>query len=111
MAGSLLLLLLRRRKKEAVEASKSMGHGQIDPGEIVICKRADGSDWLLGQGSYGKVRPGMTAFPLCAEVEAVGMLGGVIRQVAGRPLDLRPIMRPPVCLQPPMVVLRHCFDF
>ena len=95
-----------------MEASTTMGHGQIDPDEIVICKRADGSDWLLGQGSYGKVRPGMTAFPLCAKVEAVGaagVLGGVIRQVASRPLDLRPISRPPVCLQPPMAVLRHCF--
>jgi hypothetical protein len=27
----------------------------IDPGEISICKRADGSDWLLGAGSFGKV--------------------------------------------------------
>ena len=76
VSGSLLLLLLRRnRKKEAVEASTSMGHGQIDPGEIVICKRADGSDWLLGQGSFGKVRPSMTTFPLCAKVEAVGAAG------------------------------------
>lgn len=27
----------------------------IDPGEISICKREDGSDWLLGAGSFGKV--------------------------------------------------------
>jgi hypothetical protein len=27
----------------------------IDPGDIAICKRDDGSDWLLGAGSFGKV--------------------------------------------------------
>ena len=27
----------------------------IDPGDITICKREDGSDWLLGAGSFGKV--------------------------------------------------------
>jgi len=29
----------------------------IDPGEIAICKQDDGTDWLLGTGSYGKARP------------------------------------------------------
>ena len=33
----------------------------IDPGEISICKRADGSDWLLGAGSFGKVMLGSLA--------------------------------------------------
>lgn len=28
----------------------------IDPSEIEICKLLNGSDWLLGRGSYGKVR-------------------------------------------------------
>lgn len=29
----------------------------IDPTEVSICKRPeDGEDWLLGTGSYGKVR-------------------------------------------------------
>ena len=27
----------------------------MDPSEIVICTRPDGSDWLLGEGSYGQV--------------------------------------------------------
>ena len=30
----------------------------IDPAEIDICKREDGSDYLLGAGSFGEVRPG-----------------------------------------------------
>ena len=29
---------------------------QIDPSDIKICKRPDGSDWVLGIGSFGKVR-------------------------------------------------------
>ena len=28
---------------------------EIDPSEITICKRPDGSDWCLGGGQYGKV--------------------------------------------------------
>lgn len=36
--------------------SKGTVEGQIDPDEIEICKRPDGSDWLLGQGNFGKVR-------------------------------------------------------
>ena len=27
----------------------------IDPSEITITKRKDGSDWVLGAGTYGKV--------------------------------------------------------
>jgi hypothetical protein len=27
----------------------------VDPSEIEICKHSDGSDWLIGQGTYGKV--------------------------------------------------------
>ena len=29
---------------------------EIDPAEITICKRPDGSDWCLGGGQYGKAR-------------------------------------------------------
>ena len=32
-----------------------LSSAEIDPSEIVICKRPDGSDWLLGQGSFGQV--------------------------------------------------------
>jgi hypothetical protein len=28
----------------------------VDASEIEFCRRPDGSDWLLGEGSYGKVR-------------------------------------------------------
>ena len=28
----------------------------IDPSEITITQRKDGSDWVLGAGTYGKVR-------------------------------------------------------
>ena len=35
----------------------------IDPGEISICKREDGSDWLLGAGSFGKVMAGVASIP------------------------------------------------
>lgn len=28
----------------------------LDPAEITICKRSDGSDWVLGVGSFGQVR-------------------------------------------------------
>ena len=27
----------------------------LDPAEITICKRPDGSDWVLGVGSFGQV--------------------------------------------------------
>ena len=30
----------------------------IDPSEITISQRKDGSDWVLGAGTYGKVRVG-----------------------------------------------------
>ena len=36
-----------------------MSNGQIDPDEVQICKAADGSDWLLGSGSFGKVYKGL----------------------------------------------------
>ena len=35
----------------------------IDPADIEICKHEDGSDFLLGAGSYGKVR--------CPEVPSI----------------------------------------
>ena len=27
----------------------------LDPAEITVCKRPDGSDWVLGVGSFGQV--------------------------------------------------------
>ena len=33
--------------------------GELDPAEIEICKAEDGSDWLLGSGSFGDVYKGM----------------------------------------------------
>lgn len=48
----------------------------VDASEIEFCRRPDGSDWLLGEGSYGKVRgsglpkgscwPSGVALPPCA---------------------------------------------
>ena len=28
----------------------------VDPEEVEICMREDGSEWLLGKGNYGQVR-------------------------------------------------------
>lgn len=39
--------------------SRGSMEGQIDPNEIEICKHPDGSDWLLGQGNFGKVWPSL----------------------------------------------------
>lgn len=58
LAGAVLvtLLLLRRRAgRQAAMESKVDYLGQINPDEIVICKRPDGNPWLLGEGSFGKV--------------------------------------------------------
>jgi len=30
--------------------------GEMDLAELQLCKRADGSDWVLGQGTFGTVR-------------------------------------------------------
>lgn len=30
--------------------------GEMDLAELHVCKRADGSDWVLGQGTFGTVR-------------------------------------------------------
>lgn len=76
LVALLLLLRVRRRlekRKAAALVSDSdtagdsggtqNGHsrrssvdGWMNPDEIQICKRPDGSDWLLGQGNFGKVR-------------------------------------------------------
>ena len=61
MTGA-LLILLRRNKMQAVqhipasERDSLEGKGQISPDEIEICKRPDGSEWILGTGSFGQVR-------------------------------------------------------
>ena len=58
----LLLLYLRRRRRQDMsflglsDKSGTEADGFLDPAEIVICKRPDGSDWLLGVGAFGKVR-------------------------------------------------------
>lgn len=36
-------------------SEKRLMEVQIDPAEIEICKLPDGSDWLLGEGNFGKV--------------------------------------------------------
>jgi len=33
----------------------SLWEAEIEPNEITICKRSDGTDWLLGEGSCGQV--------------------------------------------------------
>ena len=69
VSGLLLLFLVRKRRgPEAYQASNAtegnparshrgfkMSDGLIDRSDIQICKRPDGSDWLLGQGSFGQV--------------------------------------------------------
>ena len=35
------------------------GNGEISPDEIEICKTRDGSDWVLGMGSFGVVYKGL----------------------------------------------------
>ena len=73
VAGAVLLAVLLRRRgrrrknyphgahhyacSSSVRSDKSVPgmDGYIDPADIVICKRPDGSDWLLGQGSFGQV--------------------------------------------------------
>ena len=63
----LLAMLIKKRRRRDNEAlpiqlkrtSDNMGDGQIDPHEIQICKTADGSDWLLGAGSFGNVYKGL----------------------------------------------------
>ena len=52
----LLLAPYLKRQRHTGDASMLYQQGQIDPGEIKICKRPDGSEWLLGAGSFGKVR-------------------------------------------------------
>ena len=37
----------------------------LDPAEITICKRPDGSDWVLGVGSFGQVGPSAITAKLC----------------------------------------------
>lgn len=68
--GSLALLAKRRRRRHA-DCKPSMPTAKGDGGdnsiraglisydEIEICKREDGSDWVLGSGSFGKVYKGL----------------------------------------------------
>ena len=66
---AVLAYLIRKRRRasslqghidneETYSRYKSSVHGAsgvIDPSQIEICKRPDGSDWLLGQGHFGQV--------------------------------------------------------
>ncbi len=50
----------------------------LDPAEITICKRPDGSDWVLGVGSFGQVHQQSLHLPgalcmCCVETFAVSM--------------------------------------
>ena len=40
----------------SMRTASSWMDGELNPDEIQICKRPDGTDWLLGQGKFGKVR-------------------------------------------------------
>lgn len=42
---------------DAMSVMSNDGDWQIDSAEIVIVKRADGTDWMLGDGAFGQVRP------------------------------------------------------
>ena len=73
MAGVLLMLIARKKQhrvppavKAFSESSESRSHsngsrsfklpeGEVDPADIQICKRPDGSEWLLGEGTFGQV--------------------------------------------------------
>ena len=47
----------QRLKLHGGETNSGRGmQGIFDVSEIEICKRSDGSDWLLGQGAFGQVR-------------------------------------------------------
>ena len=61
-AGAAVLLrrrCRRRRQQEGPELGGSAGAArsewELREDQIEICKRPDGSDWLLGEGSYGQV--------------------------------------------------------
>ena len=60
MLAAAALLLLRRRKQRSrtfLESMTSSSCGdQLERDEIEFCKRPDGSDWLLGEGAFGKAR-------------------------------------------------------
>ena len=67
--GSVIFLLLYRSRQRrkllsaplkplhsgSMSAIAELSSAEIDPSEIAICKHPDGSDWLLGQGSFGQV--------------------------------------------------------
>ena len=42
--------------KSELERASSLKGWEIHPSAISVCKREDGSDWLLGSGGYGQVR-------------------------------------------------------
>ena len=45
------------KRAQSLERINSLQGWRIAEGDIQICKRADGSDWLLGKGGFGNVRP------------------------------------------------------
>lgn len=57
LVAVLMLVQMRRRRADSSSSSTHYEQGQIRPEEIVVCKRPDGREWLLGKGSFGKVGP------------------------------------------------------
>ena len=62
----MLVMMTRRKKRQRNDRGLSIrvehsiySRREMDPDEIEICKAADGSDWLLGSGSFGQVYKGM----------------------------------------------------
>ena len=59
----LVLRARRRRAQRIAQGEKPPAAGspdpsigwEINPKDLEICKRPDGSDWLLGEGAHGSV--------------------------------------------------------
>lgn len=45
---------------EASQDFEKMTEAQTDPSDIEISKHPDGSDWVLGSGTFGRVRANKT---------------------------------------------------
>ena len=47
------------QRAQSLERINSLQGWRIEEGDIRICKRADGSDWLLGKGGFGNASPSL----------------------------------------------------